>query len=470
MSDTLFRLATAGSVDDGKSTLVGRLLHDAKAILADSLDDIRRVSAERGFGGDTPALDLALVTDGLRAEREQGITIDVAYRYFSTPRRSFILADCPGHVQYTRNTVTGASTAHAALVLVDARNGVVEQTRRHLGVLGLLGVPQVVVVVNKMDLIDWDESAFAAIRDDVVAVADRLGVAGVRVVPVSALQGDFVVDRGDSAPWYTGPTVLDLLETLPARPAAGEASPARLDVQLVLRPQGALAPEFAADADALRDFRGYAGTVSDGPLAVGDRVAVYNDGQRHRARVTGLRTPAGEAERAEAGQAVVVTLDADLDIARGAALVAEQLEEGQPHDAVTAVREFGAAVCVLADARLTPGQRVLVKHGTQVVAARVDAVDNVLRLSDLSREPAASLGLNDLGLIRLRTAKPLAATAYSRSRAGGSFLVIDPAEGNTLAAGMIEPAPLAGDAPESGAATEHAAGPAAHELAGAVRT
>ncbi|GAA3710357.1 GTP-binding protein [Zhihengliuella alba] len=492
MSDTLFRLATAGSVDDGKSTLVGRLLHDAKAILADSLDDIRRVSAERGFGGDTPALDLALVTDGLRAEREQGITIDVAYRYFSTPRRSFILADCPGHVQYTRNTVTGASTAHAALVLVDARNGVVEQTRRHLGVLGLLGVPQVVVVVNKMDLIDWDEAAFAAIRDDVVAVADRLGVPGVRVVPVSALQGDFVVDRGESAPWYTGPTVLDLLETLPAGPAGGQESPARLDVQLVLRPQGALAPELAAEADALRDFRGYAGTVSDGPLAVGDGVTVYNDGQRHRARITGVRTPAGESGRAEAGQAVVVTLDADLDIARGATLVAEQVDttqsagtqsaatepaatepgesqpgESQPgeaHDAVAAVREFGAAVCVLADARLTPGQRVLVKHGTQVVPARIDAVDNVLRLSDLSREPATSLGLNDLGLIRLRTAKPLAATAYSRSRAGGSFLVIDPAEGNTLAAGMIEPAPLAGGDPAADAADAHEP-----ELAGAAR-
>ncbi|GHD01849.1 sulfate adenylyltransferase subunit 1 [Zhihengliuella salsuginis] len=425
MAHGLFRLATAGSVDDGKSTLVGRLLHDAKAILADSLDDIRRVSAERGFGGDEPALDLALVTDGLRAEREQGITIDVAYRYFTTPARSFILADCPGHVQYTRNTVTGASTADAAVVLVDARNGVVEQTRRHLGVLGLLRVPQVIVAVNKMDLIGWDASAFAALESQVTAVARELDIESVTVIPVSALDGDNVVDRGVSAPWYTGPTLLELLETLPV---AVEQHVARLDVQLVIRPQGALQPGY--DAEAFRDFRGYAGTVSGGSLRVGDAVQVLSAGRPYTASIEGLRSTTGPIEAAHAGDAVVVELDADIDVARGDTIVAGELSEP--------TREFAAEVCLLSDVPVGPGQRVLIKHGAQVVQAKVEGIDHVLRVSDFSKHPADRLGLNDLGLVRLRTAVPLAVTDYRDSRTAGSFLMIDPQDGTTLAAGMIE--------------------------------
>lgn len=425
MTTTLLRIATAGSVDDGKSTLVGRLLHDAKAILADSLDDIARTSAERGFGGNEGTLDLALVTDGLRAEREQGITIDVAYRYFSTDTRSFILADCPGHVQYTRNTVTGASTADAAIVLVDARNGVLEQTRRHLGVLALLRVPRLVVAVNKMDLIGWDEKAFGEIEAEVQSLATELGIISTTVIPVSALQGDNVVETSTVATWYTGPTLLGLLEDIEPKVGGGTA---RLDVQYVIRPQGSLAPGL--DPEAYRDFRGYAGTLVDGTLSVGQDVEVLSNGQPVTSRVKGINAPSGAVQQAQAGDAIVVELETNLDIARGDTIVAGALP--------TAQREFQANICVLDSAKLTNGQRLLIKHGTKVSAAKLSAIDYVINVSDYSQQPADSLELNDLGRITLRSQAALAIEEYATSRTGGSFLLIDPTSGRTLAAGIIE--------------------------------
>lgn len=425
MTTTLLRIATAGSVDDGKSTLVGRLLHDAKAILADSLDDIARTSAERGFGGADGTLDLALVTDGLRAEREQGITIDVAYRYFSTDKRSFILADCPGHVQYTRNTVTGASTADAAIVLVDARNGVLEQTRRHLGVLALLRVPRLVVAVNKMDLIGWDEQGFKTIESEVLSLASELGIASTMVIPVSALQGDNVVEPSQSATWYAGPTLLGLLEDLEPKLGGGTA---RLDVQYVIRPQGALAPGL--DPEAYRDYRGYAGTLADGILNVGDTVQVLSNGHPVGSRIKAISTPAGPAQSAQAGDAIVVELETDLDIARGDTIVAGELPAAQ--------REFQADICVLDPVKLTNGQRLLIKHGTKVSAAKLSSIDYVINVGDYAQQPADSLELNDLGRITLRSQAALAIEQYATSRTGGSFLLIDPTTGRTLAAGIIE--------------------------------
>ena len=425
MTTTLLRIATAGSVDDGKSTLVGRLLHDAKAILADSLDDLARTSAERGFGGEAGALDLALVTDGLRAEREQGITIDVAYRYFSTAHRSFILADCPGHVQYTRNTVTGASTADAAIVLVDARHGVQEQTRRHLGVLALLRVPQLVLAVNKMDLVGWDEQRFTEIENQVLDLAEELGVQAATVVPVSALHGDNVVDPSAASPWYAGPTLLGLLEELePARPSGA----ARLDVQYVIRPQGALAPGL--DAEEYRDYRGYAGTLADGSLSVGDTVGILSNGYPAASRVQAIGTPTGPVHTAHPGEAIVLELADEVDIARGDTVVS-----GPPPQAV---REFDAELCVLAQSTLAAGQRVLLKHGTKVAAAKIAQITNVLNVADYTRTPADTLGLNDLGRVSVRSSAALSVDPYRDSRAGGSFLLIDPATGRTLAAGIIE--------------------------------
>ena len=425
MSTTLLRIATAGSVDDGKSTLVGRLLHDAKAILADSLDDLARTSAERGFGGEAGALDLALVTDGLRAEREQGITIDVAYRYFSTQKRSFILADCPGHVQYTRNTVTGASTADAAIVLVDARNGVLEQTRRHLGVLALLRVPQLVVAVNKMDLVHWEEARFTQIESEIHALAQDLDIQNTTVIPVSALEGDNVVERSANSDWYAGPTLLGLLEDLQIPAASGNA---RLDVQYVIRPQGALAPGL--EAEDYRDYRGYAGTLVDGGLAVGDSVQILSNGFPSHSSVKAIGTPQGQVHNAQAGEAVVVELADDVDIARGDTLVAAQLPE--------AVKEFTADICVLAPVKLAEGQRVLLKHGTKVAAAKVSQIDHVLNVADYSKNSAQALELNDLGRITVRSSAAVSVSDYRESRSAGSFLLIDPASGQTLAAGIIQ--------------------------------
>lgn len=451
---TLFRFATAGSVDDGKSTLVGRLLHDSKAILADQLDAVARTSADRGFGGadatGTQAIDLALLTDGLRAEREQGITIDVAYRYFATDQRSFILADCPGHVQYTKNTVTGASTADAVVVLIDARKGVLEQTRRHLSVLQLLRVAHVIVAVNKIDLVDFSESVFREIQADVQQVARELGIGAAAlgtadhiddllVIPVSALDGDNVVDRSERTPWYDGPALLEVLETLPAADEIDtQLESFRFPVQLVIRPQGALAPDAVAaglDVEAYRDYRAYAGQITEGSVKVGDSVSVLTPGQAPRTTtVTGIDFAGESLQEAFAPQSVAIRLAEEFDVARGDTIAAAGTVRESSAD-------LYAALCWLSPKPLREGAKVLVKHGTRTVQALVRNVSGKLDLASFKLEAASSLELNDIGHAQLRLAAPLPLENYLHHRRTGAFLVIDPLDGNTLAAGLVKDHP-----------------------------
>ncbi|UCM90980.1 sulfate adenylyltransferase subunit 1 [Streptomyces marincola] len=409
----LLRFATAGSVDDGKSTLVGRLLHDSKSVLSDQLEAVELASRSRG----QEAVDLALLTDGLRAEREQGITIDVAYRYFTTARRRFILADTPGHVQYTRNMVTGASTAELAIILVDARNGVVEQTRRHAAVAALLRVPHVVLAVNKMDLVDYAEPVFADIAEAFTAYASSLGIPEVTAIPISALAGDNVVTPSARMDWYGGPTVLEHLETVPVgHDPAGD--PARFPVQYVIRPQ---TPEHP-------DFRGYAGRIASGVLRVGQRVVAQPSGRASTVRR--IDALGQSVDTAWAPQSVTLELDDDLDISRGDLIVPA---DGAAHP----VRDVAATVCHLHDRPLRPGARVLLKHATRTVRAIVREIPSRLTLADLSQHPEpGELVANDIGRVLLRTSEPLAMDAYAASRATGSFLLIDPADGSTLTAGM----------------------------------
>ncbi|MFF2388500.1 sulfate adenylyltransferase subunit 1 [Agromyces sp. NPDC058104] len=429
---TLFRFATAGSVDDGKSTLVGRLLHDSKAILADQLEAVARTSAERGFGAGT-GFDFALLTDGLRAEREQGITIDVAYRYFSTGARSFILADCPGHVQYTRNMVTGATTADAVVVLIDARKGVLEQTRRHLSVVALLRVPHVIVAVNKIDLLGYDRGAFEAVAAEVRRVTGELGIDGVHVLPVSALEGDNIVDRSPNTAWYDGPALLELLESLPSHDELDtEYDPFRLPVQLVLRPQGGLAPEVAGDperAESFRDYRAFAGRIGSGRVRVGDRVTVFPAGIE--TTVTGIDQAGASLDEAVAPQSVALRLADEIDAARGAVIAAAgTLPEAR--------REFEAELFQLDPRALAPGTRVLVKHGTTTVQGLVASIDAKRDLDTLEHVPATSLEVNDIGRATIRVAADLPLEPYGENRHAGSFLVIHPSDGRTLAAGITE--------------------------------
>ncbi|MEU3191838.1 GTP-binding protein [Streptomyces sp. NPDC006992] len=421
---SLLRFATAGSVDDGKSTLVGRLLHDSKSVLSDQLEAVSRASEARG----QEAPDLALLTDGLRAEREQGITIDVAYRYFATPRRRFILADTPGHVQYTRNMVTGASTAELAVVLVDARNGVVEQTRRHAAVAALLRVPHVVLAVNKMDLVGYAEDVFAAIADEFSRYATSLGVPEVTAVPISALEGDNVVAPSAHMDWYSGPTVLEHLETVQVTHDPTD-DPARFPVQYVIRPQTAEHP----------DYRGYAGQLASGVLRVGDRVTVHPSGRS--STVEALDVLGRPVDVAWAPQSITVRLADDLDISRGDLLA--------PADAsVRPSQDLTATVCHLHDRPLRPGDRVLLKHTTRTVKALVKEIPSRLTLADLSQHPEpGELAANDIGRVVLRTAEPLPVDPYTDSRRTGSFLLIDPADGSTLTAGMAGGAFADADAP-----------------------
>ncbi|MGN6597722.1 MAG: sulfate adenylyltransferase subunit 1 [Actinomycetes bacterium] len=409
----LLRLATAGSVDDGKSTLVGRLLYDTKSVLADQLDAIERTSRDRGL----EAADLALLTDGLRAEREQGITIDVAYRYFSTRSRSFVLADAPGHVQYTRNMVTGASDAELAVILVDARKGVVEQTRRHAAVAALLRVPHVVVAVNKMDLVADQPAVYAGVTSDVQRLAAQLGLSDVVTIPVSALRGDNVVDRSGAMPWYDGPTLLEHLEHVPAGTRAQE-QPFRLPVQVVLR----------AGPDVDPDYRGYAGQVVSGTVAVGQEVVVLPS--RHTARVVGIDGLHGPQDLAVAQESLTLRLDRELDIARGDLLAAV---EDQP----VVTQELEAVVCWLDEREAHAGERLLLQSGTRVVRARLEQVVDRLDIETLEHVPAECVGLNDLATVRLRLAEPVAVDDYARLRGTGAFLLVQPDDGATLAAGMV---------------------------------
>ena len=411
----LLRLATAGSVDDGKSTLIGRLLYDSKAIFEDQLASVERASVQRGH----EYTNLALLTDGLRAEREQGITIDVAYRYFATPRRKFIIADTPGHVQYTRNMVTGASTADVAVVLVDARKGLLEQSRRHAYLATLLRIPHLVVAVNKMDLVDWSEERFRSIVADFSSFADSLlEVGDVTFIPMSALRGDNVVDRSDAMPWYDGLPLLEHLETVHIAEDRNLVN-ARFPVQYVIRPM----------SDAHHDYRGYAGQVAGGVLRAGDDVVVLPSGLR--SRVSSIDTYDGPLQEAFAGMSVTVRLADDVDVSRGDMIV-------RAGDEPSTSQDVEALVCWMVDHPLRQGGRYAIKHTTRWARAMVAELEYRLDVNTLSTdESATELALNEIGRVRLRVTAPLMHDPYTENRTTGSFILVDEATNVTAGAGMI---------------------------------
>jgi sulfate adenylyltransferase large subunit len=423
----LLRFATIGSVDDGKSTLIGRLLFDTRQLFDDQLDALNTAAERRGLG----EVDLSFVTDGLRAEREQGITIDVAYRYAATPHRKFVIADCPGHIQYTRNMATGASTADLALVLVDATAGLREQSRRHICIAALLGVDQLVVCANKMDLVGWDKSAYQSIVDEMETLAHRLGLHSCTVIPISALDGDNVVERSDAAPWYDGPTVLDALESAQAGGWAsqhahsdgvatsgvgsvGANSGARLPVQWVLRQPGG--------------GRTYAGMVNGGPFRTGDPVIVLPQGALTTVRA--IETADGTLTRAEVGHSVALRLADDIDVSRGDLIAAA----GGPPEVTDS---FEATVCWFGEKPLAVGDRLRLKHTTRVTPAVVESIEGTFDVNELAVSPGSELAENDIGIVRLRTAQPLALDPYRADRITGSFVLIDELTIGTVAAGMV---------------------------------
>jgi bifunctional enzyme CysN/CysC len=411
----LLRFATAGSVDDGKSTLIGRLLYDSKAIFEDQLEAVERTSRDRG----DEYTDLALLTDGLRAEREQGITIDVAYRYFATPRRKFIIADTPGHIQYTRNMVTGCSTADLTLVLVDARKGIVEQSRRHAFLASLLRVPHLVVCVNKMDLVDYDQGVFERIKDEFRAFATKLDITDLTFVPISALVGDNVVHRSAAMPWYEGSSLLHHLEEVFIA-SDRNLIDARFPVQYVIRPM----------SDEHRDYRGYAGTVAGGVLKQGDEVLVLPSG--FTSRIRSIETADGPIEEAFAPMSVTISLDDELDISRGDLIC-------RPHNQPQAGQDLDAMVCWMTEQRpLAPGDKLAIKHTTRSARVLVKDLHYRLDVNTLHRDhEATGLDLNEIGRISMRTTVPLFFDDYRRNRDTGSFILIDEATNGTVAAGMI---------------------------------
>jgi bifunctional enzyme CysN/CysC len=410
----LLRFATAGSVDDGKSTLIGRLLYDTKTIFEDQLDHVERTSRARG----DEYTDLALLTDGLRAEREQGITIDVAYRYFATPRRKFIIGDTPGHVQYTRNMVTGASTADLSIVLVDARKGLVEQSRRHAFLVSLLRVPHLVVAVNKMDLVEWDRDVYERIHEEFTAFAARLEISDVVVIPISALHGDNVVERSPASPWYEGPSLLHHLENVHVA-SDRNLIDVRFPVQYVIRPQSA----------RHADYRGYAGQVAGGVLKPGDEVTVLPSG--FSTRIAAVDGPTGPVDEAYAPMSVTVRLADDLDVSRGDMIC-------RPHNAPVVTQDLDAMVCWMAHAPLRPGAKLAIKHTTRSARALVKHLQYRLDVNTLHRdEVTGQLGLNDIGRVRLRTTQPLFVDDYRRNRVTGGFILIDETTNVTVGAGMI---------------------------------
>jgi bifunctional enzyme CysN/CysC len=412
----LTRIATAGSVDDGKSTLIGRLLFDSKSLFTDQLAAVEATSRRRG----DDYTDLSLLTDGLRAEREQGITIDVAYRYFSTPRRTFILADTPGHIQYTRNMVTGASTADIALIVVDARRGVTEQSRRHAFLASLLGVPHLVLCVNKMDLVGWSEDAFQQIRDEFSDFAARLRVSDLSFIPMSALHGDNVVTLSDRMPWYSGGPLLGLLENMYVA-SDRNLIDVRFPVQFVIRPQSSTA----------RDFRGYAGVVASGVMRPGDPVLALPSG--FTSTILDIQGPEGMLEEAVPQMAVTVRLTDDIDVSRGDMLC-------RPHNAPSARQDIDAKICWMSEtSSLRAGSKFAVKHTTRWGRALVKELSYKIDVNSLHRdETATELSLNEIGRVQLRTTVPLFADNYTSNRSTGSFILVDESTNKTVGAGVIE--------------------------------
>ena len=415
MPADLLRFATAGSVDDGKSTLIGRLLFDSKSIFADQLESVEQVSKDRG----NDYADLSLLTDGLRAEREQGITIDVAYRYFATPKRKFIIADTPGHIQYTRNMVTGASTADVALILIDARKGVVEQSRRHTFLATLLGVPHIVVCVNKMDLVDYDEQVFEKIRAEFTEFASRLRVPDLTFIPVSALAGDNVVTRSENMQWFDGSPLLSHLERLHVASDRNLVD-VRFPVQYVIRPQ----------QNDTRDYRGYAGTVASGVMKPGDRVLALPAGLE--TTIESIDTADGPVEEAYPPMSVTVRLADEIDISRGDMIC-------RPNNAPTVTQDIDAQICWMDEsASLVQGKKYAIKHTTRWARALVKNINYRVDVNTLHRdETADALSLNEIGRVSLRTTVPLFVDEYRRNRTTGSFILVDEATYSTVAAGMI---------------------------------
>jgi len=414
LDSELLRLVTAGSVDDGKSTLIGRLLFDTKQILVDQLEHIEDASRRRGHD----YVDLALLTDGLRAEREQGITIDVAYRGFVTPRRRFQLADAPGHVQYTRNMVTGASTADVAVILVDARKGVIEQTRRHSYITAMLELPHVVYAVNKMDLVDFDEERFDEIARELAELTSLLNVRDATAIPVSALKGDNVVDKTDAMPWYAGPTLLEHLESIELS-AGRNLDDRRFPVQWVIRPM----------ADEHHDYRGYAGQVASGVWRAGDEVVVLPSGRR--TRVASVEIAGVAREEALPDESVTILLEDDIDVSRGDLLA-------DPERPPIVARELVARVSWMADKPLEDRARLLIKQTTRTVPARAEEIVSVVDIETLEDRPAPGrMELNDLGVVRFRLAEALVVDPYKENRWTGSFILIDESTNDTVGAGMV---------------------------------
>jgi len=410
----LVRFATAGSVDDGKSTLIGRLLYDTKSIFDDQLEHVEETSKRRG---DTYT-NLALLTDGLRAEREQGITIDVAYRYFHTPRRKFIIADTPGHEQYTRNMVTGASTADLALVLIDARKGVLEQSRRHAFIASLLQIPHLVVCVNKMDLVRFDQEVFDRISSEFSGWAAKLDIHDITFIPISALHGDNVVSRSERMSWYDGPSLLYHLEHVYVA-SDRNLQDARFPVQWVIRPM----------SDEHHDYRGYAGEIASGVFRAGDEVIVLPSGRE--TRIAGIDTYDGELEEAYPPLSVTLRLEDDIDVSRGDMICRPQNRPGE-------ARDIDAMVCWMSDRPLSTAGRYRIKHTTRTALAKVDLVRYRIDVNSLHREQEpAGLELNEVGRLRLRLSTPLFVDEYRRNRATGSFILIDESTNDTVGAGMV---------------------------------
>jgi sulfate adenylyltransferase large subunit len=410
----LLRFATAGSVDDGKSTLIGRLLLDSKAIFEDQLESVEATSLERGYD----YTDLALLTDGLRSEREQGITIDVAYRYFATPKRKFIIADTPGHVQYTRNMVTGASTANLGLVLVDARNGLTEQSRRHAVILSLLRVPHIVLAINKMDLVDYDQAVFDRIEREFTSFASKLTVPDLEVIPISALKGDNVVTRSENMPWYEGSSLMHHLEHIHVA-SDRELIDTRFPVQFVVRPK----------SDDFHDYRGYAGRVAGGVLKPGDDVVVLPSGMP--SRIQAIDAFDTEVPEAFPPMSVTVRLEDDVDVSRGDMICRQ-------NNAPTPTQDIDAMVCWMSPQSLQPRQKLAIKHTTRTARAMVKDIQYRLDVNTLHRDQDThELGLNEIGRVQLRTTAPLLTDPYSKNRTTGSFILVDEATGATVGAGMV---------------------------------